>query len=448
MSVGTPPPVQYARSENVNIAYQVSEKNGPDLVYVAGWISHLDMMWEDPYQAEFVQRLGQFSRLIMFDKRGVGLSDRVSIEHLPTLEQRMDDVRAVMDAVGSESAYLFGHSEGSVLSTLFAATYPDRTDGLMLYGGYATKSERSDYPWAMTSDARTAGLDLILNHWPEGAGLETKAPSMANNPTFVDNFKRYARSAASPAAAHALAVMNDQVDIREILSSVSVPTLIVHRTGDTSTPIEGARYMAQRIPDARLVELDGQDHLPWTEDSESVLAEIEQFVTGTKPERAITRVLSTVLFTDIVDSTVQAVEMGDEAWRRLLDRHDTLCQRQIERHRGKHIKATGDGVLATFDGPARAIRCGQAIAEEARNIGIEIRAGLHTGEIELRGDDIGGVAVHFASRVMGYAGPNEVVASRTVKDLVAGSGLTFTTIGEKALKGIPGEWELFIATPS
>lgn len=266
---------------------------------------------------------------------------------------------------------------------------------------------------------------------------------MIGNQAFFDGFVKYARSAASPAAAHALALMNDQIDIRDILGSVAVPTLIVHRTGDRSTPIEGARYMAERMPDAVLVELGGEDHLPWTDDSESILSELEEFVTGTRPEREVTRVLSTVLFTDIVDSTVQAVEMGDHGWRRLLDQHDALCRKQIEHHRGRLIKTTGDGILATFDGPARAIRCGQAIALGARDLEIEIRAGLHTGEIELRDDDIGGVAVHFASRVMGFAGSSEVVVSRTVKDLVAGSGLAFTSLGEQSLKGIPGTWELF-----
>lgn len=443
MQTPTPPPVRYAKSDDINIAYQVSEANGPDLVYVSGWISHLDMMWEDPYQARFLHRLSQFSRLIMFDKRGVGLSDRVSIEHLPTMEQRMDDVRAVMDSVGCEEAYLFGHSEGAVLSTLFAATYPERTLGLMLYGGYAAKSVRADYPWAPSPEAQAKRLDLVLNHWPDGVGIEARAPSMIGNQAFFDGFVKYARSAASPAAAHALALMNDQIDIRDILGSVAVPTLIVHRTGDRSTPIEGARYMAERMPDAVLVELGGEDHLPWTDDSESILSELEEFVTGTRPEREVTRVLSTVLFTDIVDSTVQAVEMGDHGWRRLLDQHDALCRKQIEHHRGRLIKTTGDGILATFDGPARAIRCGQAIALGARDLEIEIRAGLHTGEIELRDDDIGGVAVHFASRVMGFAGSGEVVVSRTVKDLVAGSGLVFTSIGEQSLKGIPGVWELF-----
>lgn len=446
MPVGTPPPVHYAKSDDLNIAYQVSESNGPDLVYVSGWASHLDMMWQNTYQAPFLHRLSQFSRLITFDKRGVGLSDRVSISDLPTLEQRMDDVRAVLDAVGSTQAYLFGHSEGSVLSTLFAATYPDRTNGLMLYGGYAARSPQDDYPWAPSPADRAEFLDHVLNHWPELSGIESMAPSMAGDASFVDDFNRYMRSAASPAAAHALAVMNTQADIRDILSSVPVPTLIIHRVGDRDAEIGGARYMVERIPNARLVELDGEDHLPWTEDSESVLSEIEQFVTGIRPEREVTRVLSTVLFTDIVDSTVRAVELGDEGWRRLLDRHDAICIQHISQYRGRLIKATGDGILATFDGPARAIRCGQAIAQAVRELEIEIRAGLHTGEIELRGDDIGGVAVHFASRVMGFAGSSQIVVSRTVRDLVAGSGLTFTSIGEKSLKGIPGDWELFIVS--
>ena len=446
MSIGTPPPVHYAKSDDLNIAYQVSDANGPDLVYVSGWASHLDMMWQNTYQAPFLRRLSQFSRLITFDKRGVGLSDRVSISDLPTLEQRMDDVRAVLDAAGSSEAYLFGHSEGSVLSALFAATYPKRTKGLMLYGAYAARVPQDDYPWAPSPADRAEFFEHVLNHWPELSGIESLAPSMAEDASFLEDFSRYMRSAASPAAAHALAVMNTEADIRSLLPTVTVPTLIIHRIGDRDAEIGGARYMAERIPDARLVELEGEDHLPWTEDSESVLSEIEQLVTGVKPEREVTRVLSTVLFTDIVDSTVQAVDLGDQKWRHLLDRHDAICRQEIGHYRGRLIKATGDGILATFDGPARAIRCGQAIGLAVRELGIEIRAGLHTGEIELRGDDIGGVAVHLASRVMGFARSSEVVVSRTVKDLVAGSGLTFTTLGPQALKGIPGTWELFVAS--
>jgi pimeloyl-ACP methyl ester carboxylesterase len=432
-------------SGDVNIAYQVVDGDGPDLLYVSGWVSHLDMMWDDPLQRPWIERLAAMGRLILFDKRGVGLSDRVSIDRLPSLEERMDDVRTVLDAAGSTEAYILGHSEGSVMSVLYAATHPDRTIGLILYGAYAARRSTDDYPWAPSSEARGAFLESVLTDWPFPIGWQTMAPSEEGNEHFKQTFARYLRSAASPAAAHALGVMNTEADVRDVLSIVTTPTLLIHRTEDQDALVEGARYMAERMPNARLVELSGSDHLPWLGESEQVLAEIEEFVTGNRSAIKPDRVLATVLFTDIVDSTARAGEVGDAEWRKLLDWHDTVSRQAIEKYRGRAIKGTGDGYLATFDGPARAIRAALEIGATAVDLGIEVRAGIHAGEIELRGDDIGGIAVHIASRVAGHAGPGEVLVSRTVKDLVAGSGLSFADRGEQVLKGIDEKWQLFAA---
>jgi pimeloyl-ACP methyl ester carboxylesterase len=438
--------VNYAHSGDLQIAYGVGPDNGPDLVYVSGWVSHLDMMWENDLQAAFLARLSSFSRLITFDKRGVGLSDGVPLDKLPTLEERMDDVRAVLDAVGSERPFLFGHSEGSVMSALFAATYPHRTAGLVLYGAYAARIPRDDYPWAPSPTDRAAFLQKILDHWPALEDMGTLAPSQADNETFIEDFTKYLRSGASPSAAHALAAMNTQADIRSVLGSIIVPTLLLHRTNDRDADIGGARYMADRIPAARLVELAGADHLPWTEDSDSVVDEIEEFVTGVRPSPTIDRVLATVLFTDIVDSTRVAAELGDAQWRRVIDAHDRISRDHVDRRSGTFVKTTGDGILATFDGPARAVRCAEAIARDVHPLGIAIRSGVHTGEIELRGNDIGGIAVHIAARVIGEAKEAEILTSSTVKDLVAGSGISFTSRGVHTLKGVPGEWTLYAAS--
>jgi class 3 adenylate cyclase len=367
----------------------------------------------------------------------------VSLDRLPTLEDRMDDVRAVLDAVGSTEAYMFGHSEGSVMSVLYAATHPQRTTGLILYGAYAARRQTPDYPWAPSDAARRLILDSMLTDWPLPDGWESMAPSMASDVPFTEDFSRYLRSAASPAAAHALGVMNTDADVRDVLSSVTTPTLILHRKGDQDALIGGARYMAERMPNARMVEFEGTAHLPWIGNTEEVLLEVEEFVTGARSAKQPDRVLATVLFTDIVDSTVKASELGDSAWRTVLDRHDEMCVRQIERFSGRAIKGTGDGYLATFDGPGRAIRCALALSAEMRGLGLEIRAGIHAGEIELRGDDIGGIGVHIASRVADQAGASQVLVSRTVKDLVAGSGFDFVDRGERELKGVEDMWQLF-----
>lgn len=438
-----PPELRYTTSDEVSIAYQVCPQNGPDLVYVSGWVSNLALLWDDAYQRSFVERLSSFSRLIAFDKRGVGLSDRVSIAELPTLEQRMDDVRAVLDAAESESAYVFGHSEGSVMSALFAATFPERTSGLILFGAYASRIPSAEYPWAPDPVERQASLETIKSRWPDRAMIEELAPSMIGNDDFVRSMQRYFRSAASPNAASALLAMNTQSDIRDILSSISVPTLLIHNIDDGDAAIEGARFIADTIPGARLVELDSADHIPWTENADVILSEIEQFVTGTKHEPVLDRVLATVLFTDIVDSTAKASAMGDAKWSKLIGSHNEMSSELVERHRGRVIKSTGDGILATFDGPARGVRCAQAITERVHHLGINIRAGLHTGEIEVLDDDIRGIGVHIASRVEASAGPDEVVVSRTVRDLVSGSGIEFRSRGLSQLKGVPGDWELF-----
>jgi pimeloyl-ACP methyl ester carboxylesterase len=441
--MASPPELRYTTSDEVSIAYQVCPQNGSDLVYVSGWVSNLALLWDDPYQRSFLERLSSFSRLITFDKRGVGLSDRVSIDELPTLEQRMDDVRAVLDAAESESAYLFGHSEGSVMSALFAATFPERISGLILFGAYASRIPSAEYPWAPDPVERQASLETIKNRWPDRAMIEDLAPSMIGNDDFLRSMQRYFRSAASPNAASALLAMNTQSDIRDILSSISVPTLLIHNIDDGDAAIEGARFMADTIPGARLVELDSADHVPWTENADVILSEIELFVTGTRHEPVLDRVLATVLFTDIVDSTAKASAMGDAEWSKLIGSHNEMSSELVERHRGRVIKSTGDGILATFDGPARGIRCAQAITERVHHLGINIRSGLHTGEIEVHDNDVRGIGVHIASRVEASAGPGEVVVSRTVRDLVSGSGIEFRSRGLSQLKGVPGDWELF-----
>lgn len=438
------PAIRYTMSDDVSVAYQVGARNGPDLVYVSGWVSNLALLWDDPYQRPFIERLSSFSRLITFDKRGVGLSDRVSTDRLPTLEHRMDDVRAVLDAARSQSTYLFGHSEGSSMSALFAATFPERTSGLVLFGSFASRIPSDDYPWAPDPADRKESVESIKYHWPpDHESIEILAPSMTGNDDFIRSMQRYFGSAASPNAASALLEMNTGSDIRDILSSISVPTLLIHHVDDGEAAIEGARFMADAIPGARLIELEGSDHVPWAENADIILNEVEEFVTGTTHVPVVDRVLATVLFTDIVDSTATASTMGDAGWSKLVGSHDEISRELVELHRGRVIKSTGDGILATFDGPTRGIRCAEGIREQVRPLGIRIRAGLHTGEIEVLDGDIRGLGVHIASRVEAMAEPDEVVVSRTVRDLVSGSGIVFQSRGVSHLKGVPGEWELF-----
>jgi class 3 adenylate cyclase/alpha-beta hydrolase superfamily lysophospholipase len=421
--------------------------DGPrDLVWVPGWISHVEAAWEEPTLARFLERLAAFSRLILFDKRGTGLSDRVAESRLPTLEQRMDDVRSVCDAVGSEHAALLGVSEGAPMCLLFAATYPARTTGVILFGGYARRQQTTDYPWGVSAERQQAFLEEIERDWGGPVGLTARAPSKLGDPRFRENWARYLRMGASPGAVLALTRMNAEIDVRPILQTIRVPTLVLHRSGDRVIPIEAGRYLAERIPDASFVQLGGDDHLPWIGDVDAVLGEIEEFMTGVRTQPEPHRMLATVLFTDIVGSTQRAAELGDTAWTDILKAHHARIRDELERYGGREMRTTGDGFFVLFDGPARAIRCALALVAAVRPLGLEIRAGLHTGEVEIAGDDIEGLAIHIGARIAALAGTGEVLVSRTIKDLVVGSGLTFQDRGIHALKGVPDEWQLFQAS--
>jgi class 3 adenylate cyclase len=437
------PETMYAKSGDVNIAYQIVGDGPFDLVFVMGWVSHIEYFWEEPSLARFLHRLASFSRLILFDKRGTGLSDRVPDHQLPTIEERMDDVRAVMDAAASDRAALFGVSEGGPMCAVFAATYPKRTSALVMYGTYAKRVWSPDYPWAPTPEQRQEWYDLLERGWGGVTDVATLAPTVAEDERFRRWWATYLRRSASPGAALALAHMNTQIDIRAVLSVIGVPTLLIHRTGDLDIDVGGARWMAGQIPGAKYVELPGPDHLPFVGDQDAILDEVEGFLTGSRGAAERDRVLATVMFTDIVASTERAHEVGDRAWRELLEGHHALVRRELERFRGREIDTAGDGFLAAFDGPARAIRCACAIRDAVRGVGLELRAGLHTGECEVLGDKLAGVAVHIGARVAAKAAAGEVLVSSTVRDLVAGSGLEFEDRGTQELKGIPGAWRLF-----
>ena len=435
-----PPETRYAKSGDLNIAYQVVGDGPFDLVYVPGWVSNVDLLWERPKPARFLQRLASFSRLILFDKRGTGMSDRVSNERLPTLEQRMDDVRAVLDAVGSESAALLGHSEGGSMSLLFAATYPERSRALVLVGAFAKRLRSDDYPWAPSIEERLETIAEVERDWGAGLDVTTEAPH--EDPALLEWYSTYLRRSASPGAAAALLRMNSQIDTRHILPTIRVPTLALTRTGDRDVTVDEGRWLASQIPEGRFIELSGEEHLLWAGDQDILLAEIEEFLTGTRTVPEHDRVLSTVLFTDIVGSTERARELGDRGWHEVLDEHHARVRDVLEQYRGREVDTAGDGFFASFDGPARAIRAACAIREGVQPLGIEIRAGLHTGECELMRDKIGGIAVHTGARVAAAAEPGEVLVSSTVKDLVAGSGITFADRGERELKGV-GSWRLY-----
>lgn len=437
------PQTRYARSGDISIAYQVVGGGPLDLVLSHGWVSHLDLQWEEPHLAAFLSRLASFARLITFDKRGTGLSDRVALNELPTLEQRMDDLRAVMDAAGSEKAALLGVSESGGMCLLFAATHPERVRSVLTFGSYAKRIRSADYPWAPTRDEREAAYREIPNTWGTTKGMETVFPSMIGDPAFEEWLGAYLRASASPAAAVALLRMNSEVDTRAILPAVRVPALIMNRIEDGDVRVEEARYIASRIPEAKLKLFPGADHVPWVGHSEDILGEIEEFLTGARHADVGDRVLATVLSTDIGGSTEILARIGDRAWRDLLERHYIVVRRELQRYRGREIDTAGDGFFAAFDGPARAIRCAKAIAGETAKLGIEVRAGLHTGECEILGDKLTGIAVHTAARVSAIARPGEVLVSATVRDLVAGSGITFSERGEHALKGLTDRPRLF-----
>ena len=434
----------YAKADDgVHIAYQVFGEGPFDLVVIPGFISHVEVFWEDETLARALRRLGSFSRVIVFDKRGTGMSDRT--ERLPDIDRRMLDIEAVMHAAGSERAAFLAVSEGGPMAILFAAAHPERTRGLVLVATYARITACPDYPIGMPTQQLYESVHYLEPGWGTGVGLGAWAPSVANDPIARQFFARLQRLAASPGAAMALMSSYMDIDVRPALPLVHIPTLVMHRTGDRMVAVAHGHYLAEHIDGARLVELQGTDHFWWTEDADQILDEVEEFLTGVRSVPSADRVLASVMFTDIVDSTRRAVELGDREWRLLLNRHDALAERQVKRHGGRLVKMTGDGVLATFDGPARSVRCARAISDGAQALGVEVRAGVHTGEVELRGDDIAGLGVNIASRIEALAQPGEVLVSRTVTDLVAGSGLEFEDRGEYDLKGVPGRWQLFAA---
>ncbi len=434
--------VRYALSGDVAVAYNITGK-GPDLVLVNGWVSHLDYFWTHPLFEQSFKRLSSFCRLINFDKRGTGLSDRVS--DLPDLQTRMDDVRAVMDAAGSTKAALLGISEGVPMCLLYAATYPERVSHLVLYGGMARSTATEDYPWAPDPEGLAMNLNYVHEWWGTGVALEVFAPSLAEDASFVEWWQGFERNAASPGAMIQLIKMFAGIDVRAILPTIHVPTLVIHRKGDRVANYRGARWMADQIPNARYVLLPGFDHLPFAGDTGRLFDEVEEFVTGDRPTAVLDRVLATCLFTDIVGSTRRAAELGDARWSELLSGHHSAVRRQLDRFRGKEIKTIGDGFLATFDGPARGVACAQAILREAASAGLEVRAGLHVGEIELQPNDVAGLAVHIAARISALAAGGQVLVSSTVKDLIAGSGIEFDDAGVHELKGLPGTWNLYSA---
>jgi len=444
------PETRYAKTiDGVHIAYQVVGDGPVDLVFVPPWVSDVEIQWEEPRFARFLRGLASFSRLITFDKRGTGLSDRVSDDRLPDMETRMDDVRAVLDQVGSERAALFGVFDGGHMSMVFAATYPERTLALMLLGAPAKARRSSDYPWGLPEE----WIDQDMAKMEAGWGLEYARqivpeldPSVGADQRFIDWYARYLRRGASPGGALALTRMWNETDMRGVLSAIRVPTLILGRP-DAAFPLQGAhadRFLAERIPAAELVELSGTDFNFWTNGADVVLDAMQRFLASVRREEdELERVLATVMFTDIVGSTKKAVQLGDGAWRALLDRHHALVRSILARYRGREVDVAGDGFLATFDGPARAVRCARAIADAVKPLEIQIRAGVHTGEIELVGDDVRGIAVHIGARIAALASADEVLVSRTVKDLVAGSGLSFEDAGEHELKGVPERWQLY-----
>ena len=436
--------IQFARSGDVQVAYHVVGDGPVDIVYVQGAWSHLEVGWELPAYRRFCELLGEFARVILFDKSGMGMSDRVP--GATPLEVRMDDIAAVMDAVGSESATLIGESEGGPLSMLFAAAHPERTTGLILMGAEVRERTDEEWPWGENTEASfEASMAGLPDSWGKpGPFMEYFAPSQGDSPWLADWSARLMRNANTPSGAEAFMRMAFEIDVRHIVSSIRVPTLILHSEGDRICHVENGRYLAREIPTAHYVELAGADHLPWFE-PDRVVGEIREFVTGHRVALTPERVLATVLFTDIVGSTDRAALLGDRRWRMLLEEHNGVVRAQLARFRGVEVSTAGDSLLATFDGPARAIQCGQEIGRQLQALGLDVRVGVHTGEVERVGEDVAGIAVHIGARIGALAGPGEVLVSGTVRDLVAGSGLEFADRGVHELRGVPGEWRVFSA---
>jgi class 3 adenylate cyclase len=446
MWVAGTPEVRYAKSEDGYVAYQVFGRGSRDLLFIGNWASNIEVMWEHPSMARYLDRLGQFARVICFDKRGAGLSDPVGLGALPTLEHWMDDARVVLDAAGSQEASLVGDAEGGPMATTFAATYPQRTRALVLVNTFARMLRATDYPIGMPEQAAERLLQIWESAWGTGTALELSAPSVAGDLQMQRWVGRYMRLSAPPAASTRMYRWVLQVDVRSVLPSIQAATLIIHRAENRHYRAPMGRYLAEHIPGSKYVELAGADWYPPFVNAEPILDEIEEFLTGVRPTPAQDRLLATVLFTDIVGSTDLAARLGDQRWLDLKAAHDRLVRMHLDRYRGKDIATTGDGFVATFDGPARAVRCAWEIAAAVRSLGIEIRAGLHTGEVEIQGGQIAGIAVHIAARVMALAGERTVLASGTVKDLVVGSPIRFADRGSHSLKGVPGEWRIFQVT--
>jgi class 3 adenylate cyclase len=439
------PRTKYARSGDVRIAYQISGDAPVDVVWAPGTMSHLDLDWEIPERALFFERFSKFCRLTRFDKRGTGLSDRPL--KMATLEERTDDIRAVMDDIGLERANIFGVSEGGSMACLFAATYPQRVNSLLVWGAQARWIASPDHPWGQTQEEHDRMIAMIDDDWPSfdyitgpGAGVGPDA-----DPAFIESISRYMRAAANPSAVRAYEIMNGQIDTRPILPSIQAPTLVMNRTGDPCARIEAARDMASRIPGAKFKEYPGNSHSMMLDDMETILSDIQEFITGERPIDSYDRILATVLFVDIASSTEHAATLGDARWCNVLNSYYAIVRKEFSRFRGKERNTTGDGFLATFDGPARAIRCALAVAQTVKQLEIDVRASVHTGECELMGDNVGGIAVHIGARIMAQAQPGAVLVSGTVKDLVSGSGIDFEDRGVHQLKGVPGEWRLFAA---
>ena len=436
-----PPVARYAKSGDLHIAYIV-EGDGPiDLMWIPPWISQVEYLWSERSLERFMHRITSFARLITFDRRGSGLSD--PFFGAPTLEEQMDDLLAVMDAAGSERVAIVGTLEGGPMAIMFAATHPDRVSALVLYATFARATWAPGYEFAWPAEVRDEHMNELVEHWGEGLTPAGVAPSEAGDPAFMEWAGRLERLTASPSTIRRIVDLIGRFDVRDVLPTIRVPTLVMHRRDDSFIQIEHSRYIAAHTPGARYVELEGSDNMFSLGDSEALIGEIEEHLTGVRHVHEPDRMLATVLFTDICDSTRRAAEMGDSGWRTLLERHDALFRHALDRHRGREVKRTGDGFLATFDGPARAIRCAASVAEAMSSLGIEVRAGLHTGELEVMDNDLGGLAVHIAARVLDRASPSEVLVSGTVKDLVVGSGIEFDDRGAHELRGVPGEWRLY-----
>jgi class 3 adenylate cyclase/pimeloyl-ACP methyl ester carboxylesterase len=431
--------VRYARSEDVHIAYQVVGDGPVDLVYSPGIWSNLEIMWEWPAWADYLDRLASFSRLILFDMRGIGLSDRGS--QAPILELQTNDIGAVMDAVGAETATIFGGARAGAMAMLFAATHPHRTRALILYAPIARTLAADDWPSGMSEQEQRRFVERFTAEMGTGENLDLQGPSF--DPAFKTWWARFERLVATPGAYQELANIFTPLDVRQVLPHIQAPTLVLHRAGDRIVKAAQGRAIAEAIQGARFVELPGKDHIPFLGNKDVLVDEIEEFLTGVRPAPETDRILATVLFTDIVGSTERASAMGDTAWRSLLQRHHAIVRKELQRFRGREVDTAGDGFLATFEGPARGIRCAEAIRGNLRGIGLDIRSGLHTGEVEIMGEGISGIAVHIGARVAALAKPGEILASSTVKDLVAGSGLIFEDRGSHQLKGVPDEWHLF-----